>query len=384
MTYRNTYRARSRKWFVANALIQNGMNKDIAYNILVDRVNRDKPFFYKDRDRDTWQPMDVARDRLKYEIAQVFRELMTQNPANSPEPEPVEPEPLHDPSDDEPDAMEPLVPMPEPTPETPAERFKRVIRKAREFVRNRDNFDWLDSMRIMVNGALALNQDIPVEFLISSMTAHWSQASRDQFETFCGEPGITRFDATAFAQDEREDGQHAAVPLVKRLLKTGSPLYLHGGAGTSKSTVARQCAEILGTTYRETTLAGATPSAIKGRDRLKEFVVSEFTQAYENGEIFCAEEMDSADPQVLLVINNALANGHFWNDAEGRAITRHPDFRFVATANTLGTGADAAYTGRERLDAATLDRVKMTRVHIELDTELEATVFDSIIAQKGE
>lgn len=369
MAHRNRYRRNSRKWFECDALIRNGLSAQLAYDELEHRINKVKPFFFRDTDSDRggWHDDITARDRLRYEINLVRKELLGQNVPDTPD------------TPDIPDVPD-IPDIEPPKAKTPKERFMYLRDKAREFVKNRDGFDWLNSMRISVNGAQALNQGIPVEFLMASMTAAWSQASRDQFESFAGEYGVTSFDPQTFAQDEREDGQHAAMPLVKRLIQANIPVYLHGGAGTSKSTIARQSAEVMGIGYRETTLAGATPSAIKGRDRLKEFIVSEFTMAYENGEIFCGEELDSADPQVLLVINNALANGTFWNDSEGRAVKRHENFRFVATANTLGTGADSTYTGRERLDGATLDRFRMGRVFVDLDLDLEAKVFDSIIS----
>ena len=47
----------------------------------------------------------------------------------------------------------------------------------------------------------------------------------------------------------------------------------------------------------------------------------------------------------------------------------------LAAANTFGLGADADYTGRERLDMATLERWRMGRVEINYDHDLQESIF---------
>jgi len=56
----------------------------------------------------------------------------------------------------------------------------------------------------------------------------------------------------------------------------------------------------------------------------------------------------------LLTVNAALSNG--WQDFPDGRIRAHKDFRFIASANTNGTGASRTYSGRNQLDAASLDR----------------------------
>ena len=48
----------------------------------------------------------------------------------------------------------------------------------------------------------------------------------------------------------------------------------------------------------------------------------------------------------------------------------HEDFRVVAAGNTLGTGADAAYTGRMQLDAASLNRFVVVPVDYDENIDL--------------
>jgi hypothetical protein len=172
---------------------------------------------------------------------------------------------------------------------------------------------------------------------------------------------------------------HAVSEYVAALVQAGIPVWLHGPAGTGKSSAAKYAADKAGLDYYEVNLAGSMASAIKGKDRLKEFVESEFARAYEHGGVCCLEEFDAAHPTVATAVNNAIAGDCFHNDADGRSIPRHPDFRLIATANTLGTGATKEFNGRMKLDGATLDRFRMGRVFVGLDTELEFNILGSIM-----
>ena len=69
----------------------------------------------------------------------------------------------------------------------------------------------------------------------------------------------------------------------------------------------------------------------------------------------------------------ALAGDKFFNSANGEEYDRSPDFIAGATANTWGTGATTEFTGRSKLDAATIDRWRMGRVFVD---------YDPVIARK--
>ena len=77
---------------------------------------------------------------------------------------------------------------------------------------------------------------------------------------------------------------------------------------------------------------------------------------------------------MLLVANGAIANGHM-HIAHRRGnpvVARGDGFKIIATANTFGTGANPMYSGRNALDAATLDRFIV--IEIDYDTELEREI----------
>jgi MoxR-like ATPase len=103
------------------------------------------------------------------------------------------------------------------------------------------------------------------------------------------------------------------------------------------------------------------------------FLPSKFVDVYENGGVFLLDEVDAADPNVLLVLNSALANGALSVPAriENPVADRHEDFVLVCAANTWGTGADWQYVGRNQLDAAFLSRFAGAVLEVTYDAQLE-------------
>ena len=55
------------------------------------------------------------------------------------------------------------------------------------------------------------------------------------------------------------------------------------------------------------------------------------------------------------------------------AIDMHPDFKVVCAGNTFGSGSTLQYTGRNKLDAATLDRFMI--IEWDYDKELEKNLI---------
>lgn len=253
-------------------------------------------------------------------------------------------------------------------------RFISEANRLREFVQERDNFDPFDSMRIENDGLNAIIEgDVPVDGILASLTATWGEETREQAD-------VPTYDYNAYG--EAPEGVHSAAPYVLALLKANVPVWLHGPAGTGKSTCARYAAEAMDLPYYEVNLSGSLPSAIKGRDRLKEFVEAEFCKAYAGGGVMCMEEFGFAPVQTAAVINNAIANGHFHNDASGEVIERHDDFRIVVTDNGLGNGATRDFQ-RNKLDGATLDRFRVGRVYVGRDERLVNHMVNGKLAAAG-
>lgn len=174
--------------------------------------------------------------------------------------------------------------------------------------------------------------------------------------------------------------KNEAHPLLGELLSTllsGLNPLLVGPAGSGKTMMAAQAAEALELKYGHLCFsAGVSETWLFGRQTPTGFIAGDFFNLYKNGGLFLADEIDAADANLLLTINTALANGHLYNPINGENVERHKDFYFVGAANTFGKGGTTVYTGRTRLDAATLDRF----VTIEVDYIKE--VEDNICSDK--
>lgn len=167
-----------------------------------------------------------------------------------------------------------------------------------------------------------------------------------------------------------------ANPLLPRLIvnsKLGLYTMLVGPAGCGKTTLANQLAEALKTQFGAVCLtAGASETWLFGRQTANGFVEGPFAKLYKEGGVFLADEMDAADANLLLSMNTALSHDEFINPMNGELMKKHKDFVFVGAANTNGKGANHIYTGRARLDAATLDRFII--LDMNYDGHLEKTL----------
>ena len=177
-----------------------------------------------------------------------------------------------------------------------------------------------------------------------------------------------------------EDLFHASFEAILQLAEARMNVFIYGPTGCGKSHICSQVAKALGLPfYFISCTAGMSEGIMGGRllptgDAGKfEYTVSEFVKAYENGGVFLLDEIDAADPNVLLLINAALANGKMSvpNRTEKPYAIRHKDFICVAAANTVGTGADRLYSGRNKLDAATLDRFQIGKVFMDYSADVE-------------
>jgi len=82
--------------------------------------------------------------------------------------------------------------------------------------------------------------------------------------------------------------------------------------------------------------------------------------AVQNGKIFIIDEIDACNPNVLLALNSLKNKKFQFADA---LIDIHPNFRLIATANTLEYSD--VFNGRSKLDQATLSRFKIINCDLE-------------------
>ena len=159
--------------------------------------------------------------------------------------------------------------------------------------------------------------------------------------------------------------------LISRVSKQ---CMLVGPAGTGKTTLASQVAQALKLPFAAISCsAGMSEAHLTGRMLFDgRYVQSEFVDIYENGGVFLFDEIDAADPNTLLVINSALANGYMnlVNRPDKPKAIRHKDTIIIVSGNTFGLGSNQ-YHGRNYLDAAFLDRFAVTKITVDYDEDLE-------------
>jgi cobaltochelatase CobS len=170
--------------------------------------------------------------------------------------------------------------------------------------------------------------------------------------------------------------QHAEFPNVLKAVSAGVHVYLVGAAGTGKSTIAENVAKALGVPFAAKSVTAQTSEAslVGFVDAHGNTVRTPFREVFEHGGVFLLDEVDNGNPNVLNVLNSALANG-VMAFPDGM-VKRHDSFVGMASANTFGNGATAEYVGRNPIDAAFLDRFAM--VAIDLDESLESSMLDAV------
>ena len=150
-------------------------------------------------------------------------------------------------------------------------------------------------------------------------------------------------------------------------------LALVGPAGTGKTSMALAASNALGI---EPLIQAFNPQTTKSdlmgyMDAQGRYVKSPLYVAMKEGRLFVADEFDSANAAVATILNSAVAQREV-TFPNLETVAARPEFRAVFCMNTYGTGADDRYTGRTRLDAATLDR--LVYLHVPIDPGLEATL----------
>jgi hypothetical protein len=149
---------------------------------------------------------------------------------------------------------------------------------------------------------------------------------------------------------------HKQFPKLLRLVSLGLNVYLCGPAGSGKTHAAHQVAQALGLPFYFNGAIDTEYKLLGFVDAQGKVVSTPFRCAVTGGGVYLFDEMDGSLPPALLAFNAALANGHCDFPGSEKPIARHADCRIIAAANTWGYGADAAHVGRNKLDAASLDR----------------------------
>lgn len=147
---------------------------------------------------------------------------------------------------------------------------------------------------------------------------------------------------------------HYKTGAIIAALSAGVNIYLHGPAGSGKTTCAQKAAQAFGLQFYFAAKVESEYLLLGFKDARGETVRTQFREAYEHGGLFLFDELDGSSPSAVVALNAALANG-VCPFPDG-TISRHPDFKCIAAGNTTLGGASRQYTGRTQLDAASIDR----------------------------
>lgn len=146
-------------------------------------------------------------------------------------------------------------------------------------------------------------------------------------------------------------------------------VWLVGPAGTGKSTAPRKIAEAL-------TLRFFVQGALCSAHEMLGYVDgggtyhrTAFREAWEHGGVFLKDEIDADLVQATMPFNGALANGLCTFPDSPIPMPRHKDCVIIAAANTWGLAATRDYCGRNKMDAAFLNR--FVQVEWPIDEALE-------------
>ena len=166
-------------------------------------------------------------------------------------------------------------------------------------------------------------------------------------------------------------GTHPMFEPSLQAVANSMNLFLVGGAGSGKTYMTKQIAEALGIYHA---MLSCTSDMMRHDlfgfiDAGGNYHTTALRRAWEYGGLFVIDEVDLASANLMGGVNDvANVDAEYLEFPDGR-VERHPDFRLIACANTIGEGATSTYRGRNALDGAFLDRFVF--ISVELDEAIE-------------
>lgn len=176
---------------------------------------------------------------------------------------------------------------------------------------------------------------------------------------------------------EVEGVQHEKFETVLKFVANNEPVFLTGPAGSGKNVLCKQIAQALGLKFYFTNAVTQEYKLTGFTDANGHYQPTQFYKAFTEGGVFMLDEIDASIPEVLIILNAAIANRYFDFPAPIGYKEAHPDFRVIAAGNTTGNGADFSYVGRNQLDAASLDRFAIIEIDYSPTIENAVTLGDT-------
>lgn len=179
---------------------------------------------------------------------------------------------------------------------------------------------------------------------------------------------------TPLGEHKIEGITHEKFDQILSLVYNNIPVYLSGPAGAGKNVICKQVAQGLGLDFYFTNAVTQEYKITGFVDANGNYQDTQFFNAFTKGGIFFLDEMDASIPEVLVILNAAIANRYFDFPKHGK-IEAHENFRVIAAGNTLGTGANSDYTGRYCLDRASLDRFAL--INVDYSQKIENAITEN-------
>lgn len=233
------------------------------------------------------------------------------------------------------------------------------------------------NMSFDINPQLGL-ENVVASYLINSVAPQLSKEIKKDVDKYIKEEygEIQRTEVIDFQVPSRNghlqgEVTHEKFDEVLQFVLADEPVLLTGEAGTGKNVICKQVAKAMNLEFYFSNAVTQEYKLTGFIDANGTYQETQFYKAFKNGGLFMLDEIDASIPEVLIILNAAIANRYF--DFPNGKIEAHPDFRIVAAGNTYGNGASYMYVGRNQLDGASLDRFAVVEVGYSKKIEKQLT-----------
>ena len=243
-----------------------------------------------------------------------------------------------------------------------------------------------DALRNVITEAMSaytengVDKDVVTQIVNEAIGAHVAetQKSIDALTRIIAEskPEVKHITLTGGDVRKIEGRTHFLFDKVLRVVDAGLSPWITGSAGVGKTMLAEQIATALGLEYSpESFCSQSSKAEVKGyKDGHGLYQSVDFRKRFEDGGVYLLDEIDAANPNILLTLNSALSNG--WMMFPDGKVKRHEKFVAIASANTYGNGATAEYVGRQVIDGSTLNR--FVKFDMPIDEIMEAGIVNDL------